>query len=173
MYAAPLIWIVFTHVTKNFSRTISLVCSYQNLILKYSSVEIRDLSSFGCFFLITDLIDILQLKNSLKLFIAFDKERLHNAVAIENFGLFIDINLPPPAEKLFRGEIIQGEWLNFHRPCALSLAGFASRPGVLPCRVWPSLRVWCAFLSNFGFCFLVYFICSRTRSPVFDCIWWF
>ena len=42
---------------------------------------------------------------------------------------------------------------------------FASRPSVLPCSVWPSLRVWCAFLSNSGLCFLVYFICSRSQSP--------
>ena len=25
--------------------------------------------------------------------------------------------------------------------------------------------VWCAFLSNSGLCFLVYFICSRSQSP--------
>ena len=41
---------------------------------------------------------------------------------------------------------------------------FASRPGVLFCRVWPSLCVWCAFMSNSGL-FPVYFICSRTRLP--------
>ena len=59
----------------------------------------------------------------------------------------------------------------------------SSLSGVLTCGVWLSLRVWCAFLSNSGLCFLVYFICSRTRSPrhwdvsretaVFDCICWF
>ena len=44
-------------------------------------------------------------------FIAFDKEYLHNAVTINNFGLCIHghkFDLPP-AEKLFRGDIIQGE----------------------------------------------------------------
>ena len=45
--------------------------------------------------------------------IAFDKERLHNAVETDIFGRFIDTNLPPPPslrqKKLFRGEIIQGK----------------------------------------------------------------
>ena len=154
MYAAPLIWIVFTHVTKNFSRTISLVCSYQNLILKYSSVEIRDLSSFGCFFLITDLIDILQLKNSLKLFIAFDKERLHNAVANWEFWTVHRHQFGPP-EKYFKGEIIQGEWRTFHRPCALFLAGveFYVLPFVLVCFLVEfdllSSHLVCRFLVEF------------------------
>ena len=106
-----------------------------------------------------------------------------------------------PPEEFLRGEIIQGKWRNFHRPCAQprsqalsslppergchvlcfyqeSSFTFASRPGVLPCWVWPSLRVWCAFLSNSGLCFLVYFICSRTQSPKLgdvnrgnSCIW--
>ena len=40
---------------------------------------------------------------------AFDKgERLHSAVAFENFGAFIDTDLAPP-EEFLRGEIIQGK----------------------------------------------------------------
>ena len=51
-----------------------------------------------------------------------------------------------PPKKVFRGEIIQGEWRNFHRARALFLTGveFHALPlrlGVLPCRVGPSLRV--------------------------------
>ena len=65
---------------------------------------------------------------ALVLFFAFDKERLHNADAIENFGPFIDTNLvppfpPPPKKKKFRDEIIQGKWHNVHGPRALFLAG--------------------------------------------------
>ena len=67
----------------------------------------------------------------------------------------------------FSGSLFSASWTRL--PCALFLPGvqfqFASRPGVLPCSVWPSLRVWCAFLSNSGLCFLVYFICSRSQSP--------
>ena len=48
-----------------------------------------------------------QLKLFLKNIIAFDKEeRLHSAVAFENFGAFIDTDLAPPKNssgaKLFR-----------------------------------------------------------------------
>ena len=42
--------------------------------------------------------------------IAFDKERLHSASQSRILDyLFMDTNLAPPPEKLFRGEIIQGE----------------------------------------------------------------
>ena len=41
---------------------------------------------------------------------AFDKgERLHSAVAFENFGAFIDTDLAPPPKEFHRGEIIQGK----------------------------------------------------------------
>ena len=44
----------------------------------------------------------------------------------------------------------------WERDCSRSpVFTFASRPGVLSCRVWPSLRVWCAFMSNSGLCFPV------------------
>ena len=69
-----------------------------------------------------------------------------------------------PPEKLSRGEWhhlyrpYAGVWVEFHALC--------------------SLRIWCARLSNFGLCFIVYFICSRTRSPKLwdfnrgnSCIW--
>ena len=55
--------------------------------------------------------------------IAFDKECLHSAVSFENFGLSIHGHQFGHPEKFFRGEIIQGEWRNFHRACALFLAG--------------------------------------------------
>ena len=76
-----------------------------------------------------------------EIFFAFNKEFLHNAVAIENFGLFIDTNLAP--EKFFRGKITQGEWHNFRRPCALFLwVEFHVLPCILVC-----------FLVEFDLCF--------------------
>ena len=134
--------------------------------------------------------NIVFLQNSSLNIIAFDKERLHNAVAFENFGPFIHTNLPPAPEKNSRGEIIQGEWRNFHWPRALFLAGVEFHV-LLRVLVWFLVEVdllvafWCAFLSKYGLCFLVYFICSRTRSPTVgfrmltvetaasDCICWF
>ena len=118
--------------------------------------------------------------------IAFDKgERLHSAVAFENFGAFIDTDLASPKNssgaKLFRENdvIFIGRELNLvlrlSLLCLLNEVAmyfvstksftFAWRPDVLPCSVWPALRVWCAFLSNSGLCFLVYFICSWSQSP--------
>ena len=38
--------------------------------------------------------------------IAFDKERLYNAVTFENFGLFIDTNSAP--QKIFQGRNYSG-----------------------------------------------------------------
>ena len=61
-----------------------------------------------------------------KIVIAFDKQCLHSAVSIKNFGLSIHGHQFGPTEKFFRGEIIQDQWRNFHR--------------VLLCQVWPSLR---------------------------------
>ena len=65
---------------------------------------------------------------------AFSKERLHNAVAIDNFGPFIDTNLAPvrkfSGEKIFRqNDVI------FHRPRALFPAGveFHVLPRVMIC----------------------------------------
>ena len=88
------------------------------------------------------------------LFFAFDKgERLHSAVAFENFGTFIDTDLAPPKNssgaKLFRENdvIFIGHVLNLvHRLSLLCLLNevtmcfgvqfqFASRPGVLPSSV--------------------------------------
>ena len=55
---------------------------------------------------------------------------------------------------------------------------FASHHGVLRCRVWPSLRVWCAFFCEFW----TLLPCLLYRSgikmltvetAVFDCICWF
>ena len=56
---------------------------------------------------------------------------------------------------------------------------FVSRHGVLSCRVWPSLRIWCAVLLNSGLRFLVYLICPEhdrlgfgmltVERAVFDC----
>ena len=118
--------------------------------------------------------------NIISAVIAFDKgERLHSAVAFENFGLFIDTDLAPPKNssgaKLFRENdvIFIGHVLNLVLRLSLlcllnevAMCFVSTRsPGVLPCSVWPSLRVWCAFLSNSGLCFLVYFICSRSQSP--------
>ena len=130
---------------------------------------------------------IFELTCNVLFIIAFDKgERLHSALAFENFGAFIDTDWAP--QRIPQGRNYSGKWRNFHRPCAQprsqalsslspergfhvlcfyqeSSFTFASRPGVLPCSVWPSLRVWCAFLSNSGPCFLIYFICSRSQSP--------
>ena len=134
---------------------------------------------------------------------AFDKgERLHSAVWLREFWTIHRHGFSPP-EEFLRGEIIQGKWRNFYRPCAQPRSQalsslppvrgchcvvssrnpvftFASRPGLLSCRAWPSLRVCRAFMSNCGLCIPVYFICSRsrTRSPrLWDvnrgnsCIW--
>ena len=73
----------------------------------------------------------------LKLVIAFVKEHFHNAVEIDILGIFevyssLQICLPPPPpKKKYWGEIIQGEWFNFHRARALFLAGIEFH--VLPC----------------------------------------
>ena len=72
-------------------------------------------------------------------FIAFVKERFHNAVEIDILGIFevysslkIRPPPPPPQKKIFRGEIIQGD-----RARALFLAGveFHVSPFVLVCFV--------------------------------------
>ena len=58
--------------------------------------------------------------------IAFVKERFHNSVEIDILGIFwrvFIVTICPPSEKFFRGEIIQGEWRNFHRARALFPAG--------------------------------------------------
>ena len=112
--------------------------------------------------------------------IAFVKERFHNAVEIDILGIFEGYssytNLAPPKNfsgaKLFRAnDVISIK----HVLC--TYRSFDLRLGVLPCRVWPSRRVWCAFLSNSGLCFLVCLF-SRTRSPMLSdvnrgnsCIW--
>ena len=93
-----------------------------------------------------------------RLVIAFDKgERLHSAVAFENFGAFIDTDLAPPKNssgaKLFRENdvIFIGHVLNLvlrlSLLCLLNevamcfvstrspVSPFASRPGVLSCSV--------------------------------------
>ena len=72
---------------------------------------------------IVSLTQILKQRTKENRFIAFDKERLHSAVSFENFGLSIHGHQFGHPEKFFRGEIIQGEWRNFHRACALFLAG--------------------------------------------------
>ena len=97
--------------------------------------------------------------------------------------LFMDTNLTPPPEKFFRGEIIQGEWRNFHRPCALFLAGveFHIFPRIMVCfLVEFDLLFTFGVLSfaNSGLCLFVYLIHSWTRSlKLWDvnrgnsCIW--
>ena len=120
-----------------------------------------------------------------EIFFAFNKEFLHNAVAIENFGLFIDTNLAP--EKFFRGKITQGEWHNFRRPCALFIwVEFHVLPCILVC-----------FLVEFDLCFafgivscqildsaslFILYVHEHDRlgfgmltveTAVFDCICWF
>ena len=48
----------------------------------------------------------------LRIFFAFVKERFHNAVEIDILGIFEGYSLLqylPPPQKIFRGEIIQGE----------------------------------------------------------------
>ena len=59
---------------------------------------------------------------------AFVKERFHNAVEIDILGIFeghssLQICPPPPHPQkiFFRGEIIQGEWRNFHQARTLYL----------------------------------------------------
>ena len=72
--------------------------------------------------------------------IAFVKERFHNAVEIDILGIFegySSLQIWPLPKKFFRGEIIQGEWRNFHRARALFLTGVEFH--VLPCvLVWLS-----------------------------------
>ena len=64
-----------------------------------------------------ELHEFIFLCNTCSSFFAFDKgERLHSAVAFENFGAFIDTDLAP--QRIPQGEIIQGKWRNVHRPCA-------------------------------------------------------
>ena len=46
-------------------------------------------------------------RNKILGIIASDKEGLHNPVAIENIGPFIDTNLPPP-RKVFQGRNYSG-----------------------------------------------------------------
>ena len=116
----------------------------------------------------------LSCKAVVQVLIAFDKgERLHSAVAFENFGAFIDTDLAPPKNssgaKLFR-EIIQG---NFHRPCAQPRSqALSSLPPERGCHVlcfyqessftFARLASWCASLFSLTFssrlvCFLVEF----------------
>ena len=62
-------------------------------------------------------------KGPIVCFIAFGKKRFHNAVEIDILGIFegySSLQICPP-KKIFRGEIIQGEWRNFHQACALYL----------------------------------------------------
>ena len=64
-----------------------------------------------------------------------------NAFIVQSQSRILDylfmapIRTPPPPEKFFRGEIIQGEWRNFHRALALFQAGveFHVLPYVLVC----------------------------------------
>ena len=56
--------------------------------------------------------------------VAFVKERFHIAVEIDILGIFegySSLQICPPPKKFFRGEIIQGEWRNFHQARALYL----------------------------------------------------
>ena len=64
----------------------------------------------GCFGMYSVQTTFLteQTRNSLAV-IAFDKERLHNAVAFGNFGPFIGTNLPPPPRKIFQGRYYSGK----------------------------------------------------------------
>ena len=120
-------------------------------------------------------------------FIAFDKgERLHSAVAFENFGPFIDTDLAPPKNssgaKLFRENdvIFIGHVLNLVLRLSLlcllnevAMCFVSTRSPVSIC-----LESWCASLFSLTFssrlvCFLVefwtlfpcLFICSRSQSP--------
>ena len=84
-----------------------------------------------------------------------------------------------PPKTFFRGEIIQGEWRNFHRARALFLTGvefhvFALRLGVLPCLfAFSVLSLDCASLFVYVHqhdrqCFPM----STEETAVFDCICW-
>ena len=56
-----------------------------------------------------NFISVQSWTNVIKIFIAFDKgERLHSAVAFENFGAFIDTDLAPrriPQGRNYSGEM--------------------------------------------------------------------
>ena len=78
-------------------------------------------------------------------------------------------------KKFFRGEIIQGEWRNFHRARALFLTGVEFH--VLPCVLVYFLVEFDLLFAFSELCFLVY-LCPRTRSPMLSdvnrgnsCIW--
>ena len=92
----------------------------------------------------------------------------------------MDINLPP-----FRADIIQGGWRNFHRPCALFLAGVEfhvllrvlvrflveSDPffafGVLSCRILDCVSLFILYVhehDRLGFGMLA------VETAVIDCI---
>ena len=123
-----------------------------------------------------------------KIVIAFDKgERLHSAVAFENFGALIDTDLAPPKNssgaKLFRENdvIFIGHVLNLvlrlSLLCLLNEVAMCFVSTKSPVSRLP--RVLVCFLVQFdllfafdvlscrmsGLCFLVYFICSRSQSP--------
>ena len=99
------------------------------------------------------------------------------------FSESFDVYLLPP-EKFFRGEIIQGEVLNFHRACALFPAGveFHVLPCVLVCfLVEFDLPFACSVLScrilDSASLFIyvhehdrVYFPMLTVETAVFDCI---
>ena len=98
--------------------------------------------------------------------IAFDKgERLHSAVAFENFGAFIDKDLAPPPppnpptpEEFLWGEIIQGKWRNFHRPCAQPRSqALSSLPPERGCHVLCFYQESSFNLPRVLVCFLVQF----------------
>ena len=83
----------------------------------------------------------------------FNKERLHNVVAIENFGPFIDTNLALPKN-------FQGEWRNFHRPRTLFLA----------CQILDSASLIILYVHKHG---RLGFWMLTVETAIFDSIWWF
>ena len=102
-------------------------------------------------------------------------------------------------EKIFRGEIIQREWRNFHPPCALFLAGveFHVLPRVLVCFLVEFDLLFACFLVEFDLLFafgvlscrildsaslFILYVHEHNRlsfemltveTAVFDCICWF
>ena len=113
------------------------------------------------------------------------RRTLPNAVEIDILGIFEGYSLLQiwPPKKFFRGEIIQGEWRNFHRARALFLTGVEVH--VLPCVLvfflvefdllfaFSVLSLDCASLfisvhEHDRLCFPM----STEETAVFDCICW-
>ena len=143
------------------------------------------------FFVGTDLFIWNIRYKRFKALFAFVKECFHNAVEIDILGIFevyssLQIWPPPPKKIFFRGEIIQGEWHNFHWARALFLTGvkFHVLPcvlvcflvefdllftfSVLSCRILDCASVFIYVYEHDRLCFPM----STEETAVFDCICW-